>query len=507
VEVDVVVVGSGAGALAGAFTAVSQGLRTLVFEKADTCGGITAYSGGNVFLPGNPLALEAGLPDSADRARTFWRSLLGDAAKDRQEAFFETAPGLLSVLTRDPALRFVLEPMSEYYDVPGRLPGGSQVSPEPISADELGEDLLALVRQPIGPDRWGRPAPREQLWGGQALIGRFLLALTRSGLAEIRTGTAVDRLLMEDGRVVGVEAETSSGRFDVRARRGVLLACGGFERNPELRARYAVPGRAEHSMAPRETNTGEALEAGLAVGAATDHLQEAWFCPGLLEPDGSAGFYIGLRGGIVVGPSGERFANESLPYDRFGREMAAHAPEAWLVFDSRERGRIPGIRCVTGPRREDYLAAGAWVTADDLPALADRMGVPVDALTATVERFNGFAESGVDEDFHRGEDEFDLRWAFPSEQKNPCLFPVDQGPFYAARVVLGDLGTKGGLLTDVDANVVREDGSPIPGLYAAGNTMAAVTGPYYPAPGTPIGTAMVFAHRAVRQMAAQAPST
>lgn len=502
VEVDVVVVGSGAGALAGAFTAVQQGLRTVVLEKAGTCGGITAYSGGNVFLPGNPLALAAGLPDSADRARTFWHSLLGDADKDRQEAFFETAPGLLDVLTRDPALRFVLEPMSEYYDVPGRLPGGSQVSPEPLSADELGAELLALVRPSIGPDRWGTPAPREQLWGGQALVGRFLLALQRSGLAEVRTGTAVDGLVVEDGRVVGVEAQTAEGRITVRARRGVLLACGGFERNAELRARFGVPGRAEHSMAPRETSTGEALEAGLAVGAATDHLAEAWFCPALLEPDGSAGFLIGLRGGIVVGPSGERFANESLPYDRFGRAMAAHAPEAWLVFDSRERGRIPGIRCVTGPRREDYLAAGAWVTAEDLPTLAERMGVPVAALVRSVERFNGFAEAGVDEDFHRGEDEFDLRWAFPSEQKNPCLFPIDQGPFLAARLVLGDLGTKGGLCTDPDANVLREDGTAIPGLYAAGNTMAAVTGPFYPAPGTPIGTAMVFAHRAVLHMAA-----
>jgi 3-oxosteroid 1-dehydrogenase len=162
---------------------------------------------------------------------------------------------------------------------------------------------------------------------------------------------------------------------------------------------------------------------------------------------------------------------------------------------------------VTGPRREDYLASGAWVTADDLGTLAGLMGVPADALGRTVERFNGFAARGVDEDFHRGEDEFDLRWAFPSEQPNPCLFPVDQGPFLAARVVLGDLGTKGGLLTDVDANVLREDGSPIAGLYAAGNTMAAVTGPFYPAPGTPIGTAMVFAHRAVRKMAAQVPST
>lgn len=500
-EVDVIVVGSGAGALAGAFTAVSLGLRTVVLEKAAVCGGITAYSGGSVFLPGNPLAVAAGLPCSAERGRTYLRALLGEADSDRQDAFLETAPLLLDHLTADPVLRFVLEPMTEYFEAPGRLPGGSQVVPEPLDATELGEELLALVRPSIGPDRWGTPQPREQLWGGQALVGRFLLALQRSGLAEVRTGTAVDRLLEEDGRVVGVEAQTAQGRITVRARKGVLLACGGFERNQELRTRFGVPGRAEHSMAPRGTSTGEPLEAALALGAATDHLREAWFCPGLLEPDGSAGFFLGLRSGIVVDANGERFANESLPYDRFGREMAQHAPEAWLVFDSREKGRVPAIRCVTGPRREDYVASGAWVGADDLATLAERMGVPAEGLTATVERFNGFADRGLDEDFHRGEDEFDLRWAFPSEQKNPCLFPVEQGPFVAARVVLGDLGTKGGLATDVDAQVLREDGSPLAGLYAAGNTMAAVTGPVYPAPGSPLGTAMVFAHRAIRRMA------
>jgi 3-oxosteroid 1-dehydrogenase len=362
------------------------------------------------------------------------------------------------------------------------------------------------VRPSISQDRWGGDAPREQLWGGQALVGRFLLALHRSGLAEVRTGTTVDELLVEDDRVVGVGAATAAGRLTVRARRGVLLGSGGFERNEELRARFAVPGQAEHSMSPAGTNTGEPLEAALALGAATDHLQEAWFCPGLLEPDGSAGFIIGLRGGVAVDAKGERFANESLPYDRFGRAMAAAAPEAWLVFDSRENGRLPGIRCVPGPRRQDYLAAGAWVQADSLAELADLIGVPADGLERTVERWNSFAAAGTDEDFHRGEDEFDRRWVFPNDQVNPCLVPIDQGPFLAAKVVLGDLGTKGGLVTDVDAAVLRPDGSVIAGLYATGNTMASVTGAVYPAPGTPLGTAMVFGHRAALRMA-QSPNT
>jgi 3-oxosteroid 1-dehydrogenase len=500
VEYDVVVVGSGAGALTGAWAAAAAGLRTVVLEKAQVCGGTTAYSGGNVWLPGNKHALAGGLPDSVERARTFLGAVVGETDLDRQEAFLEVAPGLVDVLEQDDDIRFVLEPMSEYYDAPGRLPGGSQVSAAPATADELGPEVLALVRQAIGPDRWGTDAPREQLYGGQALIARLLKAFLARG-GEVRTGTTVDGLLVEDGRVVGVEAQTPEGRVTVRAGRGVLLGSGGFERNQELREKFGVPGQAAHSMAPRETNTGEALLAGIAAGGATGHLQEAWFCPALLEPDGSAGFLIGFRGGVIVDAKGRRFGNESLPYDRFGREMAKAAPEAWWVFDNREGGRTPGIRCVPGSRRQDYLDGGCWVTAESVAELADLMGVPAGALEETVERWNGFAAAGVDEDHHRGEDEFDRRWAFPNDQPNPCLVPIDQGPFFAAKVVLGDLGTKGGLVTDVDANVLREDGSAIPGLFATGNTMASMTGPFYPAPGCPIGTAMVFGYRAVQAMA------
>jgi 3-oxosteroid 1-dehydrogenase len=506
VEFEVVVVGSGGGALAGAYTAAAAGLSTVVLEKAEVCGGVTAYSGGNVFLPGNPHALAAGLADSVERGRTFLRAVLGDADAAKQDAFLEVAPGLVGFLEQDPALRFVLEPMPEYFDAPGRLPGGSQVSAAPVKASALDPEVLALVRQSIGPDRWGTDAPREELFGGQALVARFLQALKGLG-AQVRTGTAVDRLVVEDGRVVGVEAATADGRVTVRARYGVLLASGGFERNQELRDRFGVPGQAVHSMAPRGTSAGEPLLAGIEAGAATAHLKEAWFCPALVEPDGSAGFLIGFRGGVIVDGKGRRYANESLPYDRFGREMAkADATESWWVFDSREGGRTPGIRCVPGSRRQDYLDSGAWVGADTVAELADLMGVPAAALEDTVGRWNGFAAQGVDDDFRRGEDEFDRRWVFPNEAPNPCLLPIDRGPFFAAKVVLGDLGTKGGLLTDVDARVLREDGSVIAGLFATGNTMASMTGAFYPAPGCPIGTAMVFGYRAVQAMA-QSPST
>ncbi len=495
-EYDVVVVGSGAGALVGAWTAATAGLSTVVLEKAQLLGGTSAYSGGGMFLPGNHLTVAAGLPDSIERGRTYLTSLLGPLDA-RLEAFLATGPSLVEALTRDPLLALERTPFPEYYDVPGRLAEGGQLQPVPLPVAAADPAVLALVRPGISADRWAMPMPRDPLWGGQSLITRLLMALKATGCAEVRTGTTVDELVVEAGRVVGVVADTDEGRVTVRARLGVLLAAGGFERNAELRAKHGVPGEAAHTQAPAGTNTGEPLEAAMAIGAATDLLGEAWFCPALVEPDGTAGFVLGAHGGIVVDSAGCRFANESLPYDQFGREMAKHATTAWFVFSGRDRGRLPAVRCVPGPRREDYLASGAWVQADSLVGLAAVIDAP--HLKESVERFNAFAEKGLDEDFHRGEDEFDRYWA-RGDGPNPCLVPVDEGPFLAAKVVLGDLGTKGGLLTDADANVLREDGSAIEGLYAAGNTMAAVTREFYPAPGTPIGTAMVFAHRAVLHM-------
>jgi hypothetical protein len=255
-------------------------------------------------------------------------------------------------------------------------------------------------------------------------------------------------------------------------------------------------------MAPRGTNTGEVIDAAAAVGAATDFTGEGWFCPGLEQPDGSGTFTLGFRGGLMVDATGRRYGNECLPYDRFGRLMAA-APEripSWFLFDSREGGRLPAIAMPEGSA-EEHLAAGTWVRADTIAGLAEAAGLPVDAIAATVERFNGFAAAGVDEDFGRGEDEYDTFFA-GAGTPNKALVPVDQPPFYAARFVLSDLGTKGGLVTDAAGRVVDTAGVPIPGLYAASNSTASVFGSAYPGPGAPLGAAMVYASLAVEDMLA-----
>ncbi|MEO9140214.1 MAG: FAD-dependent oxidoreductase [Jatrophihabitans sp.] len=502
-EVDVAVVGSGGGALTGAYTAAAEGLTVAVLEKTDLFGGTSAYSGGGLFLPGNQAVTRAGVPDSTERARTYLNALLGTQDEQRREAFLTTAPGVVEFLERDPALRFEYYSFPDYFPVEGRLPGGGHIIPSPLDSAELPAGLLEQIRPTISAERTGLAVPREILGGGQALIGRLLLALHNTGRAELRTGTTVRRLLVEDNRVIGLEAETDDGVLRVRARHGVLLAAGGFEGNASMRASSGVPGSADASMAPPGVNLGEAMYAGVAVGAATDMLDQAWLCPALAQPDGSAAFFLGLRGGIFVDAGGERFADESLPYDRMGRELAAdpaHRVPCHFVFDSVEGGRLPAVNCVPGVRRADYLSSGAWVQADTLTELAGLIDIPAAALAATVERFNGFAEAGVDADFHRGEDEYDRYFAAANGRVNPALVPLDTPPYYAARVVLGDLGTKGGLVTDVDGRVLRHDGAPIAGLYAAGNTSASVMRDRYPAPGSPIGTAMVFAFRAVQDI-------
>jgi 3-oxosteroid 1-dehydrogenase len=502
-EYDVIVVGSGGGALTGAALAAKAGLATLVVEKTAYIGGTSAYSGGACWLPGSQVQQRAGLPDSTEGARSYLAAILQEPDQAKVEAFLTHAPELVAELEADDDIDFEWLPFSEYYDAPGRVPMGRSIQPTNIKRDQLPPQVAELVRPPVERDRAGEGG-RNTLSGGQSLIARLAAVLVREG-GEIRTQLPVTGLVLEstvDGdRVVGVAAMSPEGPIELRARRGVLIAAGGFEGNQELRDQRGVPGDVAWTMAPHGTNTGEPLEAAIAIGAATDFSAVGWFCPGLEHPDGSGSFTLGFRSGFMVDATGSRYGNECLPYDRFGRVMA-EAPEripSWYVFDSREGGRLPAIAMPEGDPA-DHLAAGTWVRADTVEELAAAIGVPADALAVTTERFNGFCVTGKDEDFGRGEDEYDTFFA-GGAGPNKALTPLDQAPFYAARFVLSDLGTKGGLVTDPAGRVLRPDGSAIAGLYASSNSAASVFGPVYPGPGAPLGSAMVFASLAVRDIA------
>jgi 3-oxosteroid 1-dehydrogenase len=493
---DVIVVGSGGGAMTAAYLAQKHGLRTVVVEKTRYVGGTSAYSGGACWLPGSQVQQRASIPDSTAGAREFLDALLVDPDRTKVEAFLAEAPRLVAELEEDDAFVFEWLPFPEYYDGPGRVPWGRSIQPSNLKRAELPEAVAALVRPPVELDRQGLPG-RNTLSGGQSLIARLLLAFTRDG-GTVLTGHAVDTLITEDDRVAGVAAQTSDGPVTLTATRGVIVASGGFEHNQEWRTRYAVPGDSAWSMAPDGTNTGEPIAAAQAVGAAVALLDQGWFCPGLEHPDGHGSFTLGFRSGVIVDGTGNRYANECLPYDRFGKEMAKAADRipSWFVFDSREGGRLPAIAMPEGDPAA-HLEAGTWVRADTLPELADRLGLS--DLVATVDRFNGFCETGVDEDFGRGADEYDTFFA-GGDGPNKALVGVHQPPFYAARFVLSDLGTKGGVVTDAAARALREDGSVIAGLYATSNSAANAFGAFYPGPGAPLGTAMVFGSLAVQDI-------
>jgi 3-oxosteroid 1-dehydrogenase len=502
-QYDVIVVGSGGGAMTGAALAAKAGLRTLVVEKTPYLGGTSAYSGGACWLPGSQVQQRAGIPDSTEGAREYLAAILEDVgtplAQQRIEAFLAHSPELVATLEADPDLDFEWLPFSEYYDAPGRVPFGRSIQPTNVKRPDLRPEVADLVRPPVERDRAGEGG-RNTLSGGQALIARLAQVFVREG-GEIRTNLPVTGLISDDdGRITGVVGMSPEGPIELGAARGVILGAGGFEGNAEMRAEHSVPGDVAWTMAPRATNTGEPMSAAIALGAATDWRALGWFCPGLEQVDGGGSFTLGFRSGFMVDGTGRRYGNESLPYDRFGRVMA-QAPEripSWYVFDSVEGGRLPAIAMPEGDPAE-HLAAGTWVTADTIEGLAAAAGLPADALVATTARFNGFCESGVDEDFGRGEDEYDTFFA-GGTGPNKALTPCDRAPFYAARFVLSDLGTKGGLVTDAAGRVLREDGSAMPGLYACGNTAASVFGSCYPGPGAPLGSAMVFASLAVEDI-------
>lgn len=559
---DVIVVGSGAGGLSAAVSAAHLGLRVLVAEKAECFGGTTARSGGWLWIPGNRLGREAGMSDSADEARRYLEHETGahfDAA--RVDAFLAAGPRMVEFFLEKTAMRFVLGPtFADYHpDAPGGKPGGRSICAAPYDARELGTAIRQL-RPPLpeltllglmigsGDELWhffnatrslrsmahvGRLLVRHgrdrllhgrgmRLTNGNALAGRLLRSALDAGVT-LWASAPAKALLREEGRVAGIRVEHGGRAFDVRARRGVVLAAGGFPWDIARRARlfgHAPTGREHTSPAP-ESNTGDGIALGESVGAAVvdDLPNAAAWVPVSRVPRAGGGHGVfphfvdrSKPGVIAVNRFGRRFVNESDSYHDFIQALCASLAGtegeicAWFVADHRTVRRYGlGFAKAAPLPLSPTLRSGYLIRGRTPAELARAAGFDAAAFERTIAEFNGPAARGEDPAFGRGRTAYNRSLGDPAHRPNPCVAPIEHGPFYAVKVVVGDLGTFAGLRTDAHARVLDAAGRPIEGLYASGNDAASVMGGNYPGGGITLGPAMTFGWLAAQHLAAVAP--
>lgn len=553
-EYDVVVVGSGAAGMVAALTAAHQGLSTVVVEKAPHYGGSTARSGGGVWIPNNEILQRAGVKDTPEAARTYLHTIVGDVVPaEKIDTYLQRGPEMLSFVLKNSPLKLCWVPnYSDYYpETEGGRAGGRSVEPKPFNAKKLGADMAGLEpaygkvplnmvvmqqdyvrlnqlkRHPRGVLRslkvgiratWAGVTGKNLVGMGRALIAPLRIGLQKAGVP-VQLNTALTDLYYEGGAVRGIyvrdmNAPESAEPQLIRARRAVILGSGGFEHNQEMRTKYQRQPITTDWTVGAKANTGDGILAAEKLGAAMEIMEDAWWGPTVPLPD-NPWFALSERnspGSIIVNMSGKRFMNESMPYveachhmygGKYGQgDGPGENVPAWLLFDQQYRNRYIFAGLQPGQRiPKKWTEAGVVVKADTLEELAELTNLPADALAQTIERFNGFARSGVDEDFGRGNSAYDRYYGDPTNKPNPNLGEIKHGPFYAAKMVPGDLGTKGGIVTDIHGRALREDGSVIEGLYASGNVSGPVMGHTYPGPGGTIGPAMTFGYLAALHVA------
>ncbi|WP_068268829.1 FAD-binding protein [Aldersonia kunmingensis] len=540
--VDFVVVGSGCGGLTGALAAADSGLDTLIIEKASVYGGTTALSGGNIWIPNNPTLKREGLADTREDVRRYLDAVIGDRVPSVNiDAFIDHGPRTMEFLERtSPHMRFQwCTGYSDYHpEKPGGRAAGRTIEPLPFDLKLLGEDEKALrpaalatpaglyitskefVRLNMVMRTWaGRRAAIGTGWRafksivmrrhmetlGQALIGRLRLAVKQAGVP-LWLNTPMQSLITDDsGAVTGVLAQRNGTTVQIRARKGVLLASGGFERGDEMRKKYLREGGKDDYSAGSVDNTGDGIIAGEKLGAGLDLMDDAWWMPAFQRPDGVMSVLVSERSiprSIIVDQTARRFTNEAAPYVTFvHRQIAGNHDPIWFVFDGKAKNRYQFGGIMPGQKfPKEWFDSGLMHRADTVEQLASAIGVPPTQLRETVERFNRFARNGKDEDFGRGESDYDNYYGDPT-LPDPAMDVLDKAPYYAVRMQSGDLGTKGGLVYNEDAQVLRVDGTVIEGLYATGNTSAAVMGNDYAGAGATIGPAMVFGFIGARHAA------
>jgi helvolic acid biosynthesis 3-ketosteroid Delta1-dehydrogenase len=546
----VLIIGSGAGALTASLRATKLGLRNMVVEKESTLGGASAISGGGLWIPCNPVSAAHDITDSHEDALMYFEQAVGDVGPassiEKRRAFLNNGSRMVSWLQNEGFQFHFSKGYPDYYPAMkgafGRG-GGRTIESKVFNLKKLGAwrtklpvsgvplaiytndaPLFSRVTSSIG--AFAEATPKvlalalKMMRGqdlasfGRALIGQLLhLNLVANTAADIRLETALVRLIETPaGDVIGAELGTPNGLRTVRAEKGVILAAGGFARNQKMREQYLPsPATTEWTSSPAG-DTGDAIQEGMRLGAATSLLDDAWWGPTIPDPvTGRVSFALIERARphcFIVDSTGSRFMNEAQSYtdaghDQYDRNRKTNggAIPAYLIMDRSHRDKymLGGLFAHQKPSKE-MLDAKRIFTAPTLEALAAQIGVDAAGLRATADRFNAMCAEGVDKDYGRGAYAYDNFFGDPKCRPNPNLGPVAKAPFYAVPVWPGDLGTKGGLLTDEFQRVVKDDGKPIPGLFAIGNTAASIMGRTYLGAGSTLGPAMTHAYIAVNNM-------
>lgn len=553
---DVVVVGSGAGAFMAAIRAASLGASVVMLEKQSTYGGTSARSGGGLWVPNNKDVTSAGVTDSAEEGYQYMRKVIpqDQVADDAIRNYIDSAPQMLQFLSTNTPVNYVPVPgYADYYPgYPGWKEGGRTMDPMPVNGKHLGDMLYKMEETPrqsramgvfgmsilegsqilANSPGWQKIVARifarylldivgrfkglrdRRLCQGNALIGGLLMAAQKLGV-ELVLETGVTSLIKDGERVVGVRASSRQhGTVEIVANKGVVVAAGGFEHNPQMRGEYLPQPTDSSWSAANPGNTGDLIRAGQEIGAATGLMGEAWWAPVVMNRDTPVVLFSekSKPGLIIVDKQGRRFMNEAITYNSYGecfynaQKAGFDCVPAYMIFDGNYRkkyffGGIPQSSMSPDFMNRSAIGPdGMLAKADSLDALADQLGVDKAGLRATVDKMAEYARTGIDKDFGRGSDAHDRMYGDVQVTPNPCLGPLNDAPFYGAPIYPGDIGTKGGLVIDNDGRVQDEQGKAIEGLYAAGNCTASIMGNRYPGAGCTLGPAMTIAFRAANHL-------
>jgi 3-oxosteroid 1-dehydrogenase len=542
---DVLVIGSGAGALTAAARSRSLGMDTILAEKTDKIGGTSAYSGGAIWVPQNHIQPQYGIHDLREDAARYVDAIVKEdcpATSPARRAVYLAQSPIMAKFLEDEGFQWNLDhPYPDYHALePGASTSSRSLSPVPFDLRRLSPEWRRRLRTPTAwqpvmdsvesrslfrmgasiRDFWTSVniAVFRTLWNlvrgakpvamGLGLVARLLDINLRlgtnvwinSGLAGLIQNTA--------GDVVGAVVQRGAETIRVRAKRGVILVAGGFARNAEMRTQYLQQPTDSTFSSTAPEDKGDAIMAAMDIGADVALMKHAWWMPSLMD-NGKPIMDVYARSlphSIIVDQSGKRFFNESECYCDAGANILARndkvaSVHSWLIIDRQHRNKYMLGRLLPRLTPRSAITSGIILRSKTLDGLARQIGVDEGQLAETVTRFNGFAETGIDEDFHRGDNPYNGVFSDPSHKPNANLGSIAKAPFYAVKVFPGDIGTKGGLVTDENARVMTKEGKPIKGLYAAGNTTASVFGSRYPGAGGTIGPAMTFAFVAAEDIA------